>query len=234
MTIHCNGSSKAILEISSPEKLIYTFNKPPLTVTLNELINETILASSSSNYGVVQGQHPSWGTPINPAQWIWNTANAHIDAPEGVVSFSGSFTTSTSSLCSVTCAVDNIGTITVNGNLLGNIPGYAGFGTLHFQSQAGINNFTFNCENILIDGNNPAGLWFLFKSENNSYTLNASDLEASFSRTYIQKPAYTVRCDDGCPEGYCKCETIEYPGYCCLPCKPTAQQIANLAEKIKV
>lgn len=43
---------------------------------------------------------------------------------------------------------------------------------------------------------------------------------------------YTVDCGN-CPDGYLKLKTDSYPGYCCLPCKQTAQQIQNIANKIK-
>lgn len=29
---------------------------------------------------------------------------------------------------------------------------------------------------------------------------------------------YTVACGDECPEGYCKCKSLKYPGYCCCKC----------------
>lgn len=29
---------------------------------------------------------------------------------------------------------------------------------------------------------------------------------------------FSVGCGDECPEGYCKCKTLKYPGYCCCKC----------------
>jgi hypothetical protein len=44
---------------------------------------------------------------------------------------------------------------------------------------------------------------------------------------------YDVACDDDCPSGHIRCKTSTYPGYCCIPCKPTAEKINNLANKIR-
>ncbi|WP_029635983.1 hypothetical protein [[Scytonema hofmanni] UTEX B 1581] len=41
-----------------------------------------------------------------------------------------------------------------------------------------------------------------------------------------------VICGD-CPEGSIKCSHLKYPGYCCIPCKETANKINNLANKIR-
>lgn len=43
---------------------------------------------------------------------------------------------------------------------------------------------------------------------------------------------YTVTCDEDCPEGHCKCDTIEYPGYCCLPCSQVAKKLLVVARNI--
>jgi hypothetical protein len=44
---------------------------------------------------------------------------------------------------------------------------------------------------------------------------------------------YTVACDDGCPEGFCKCSSPEYPGYCCLDCNATANEIRSITQSLK-
>lgn len=41
-----------------------------------------------------------------------------------------------------------------------------------------------------------------------------------------------VNCN-GCPPGHIKCKSNHYPGYCCVPCKPTADRINNLVSRIK-
>lgn len=41
-----------------------------------------------------------------------------------------------------------------------------------------------------------------------------------------------IICGD-CEQGYIRCETHKYPGYCCLPCKSTAAKINNLANRIR-
>jgi hypothetical protein len=47
------------------------------------------------------------------------------------------------------------------------------------------------------------------------------------------KCSFEVACDEDCPPDHVRCETNAYPGYCCVPCKPTAEKINNLANKIK-
>jgi hypothetical protein len=54
-----------------------------------------------------------------------------------------------------------------------------------------------------------------------------------YQETGNRKPSYRVGCGDNCPEGFCKCEISEYPGYCCLNCTETAQKINNIANKIR-
>ena len=47
------------------------------------------------------------------------------------------------------------------------------------------------------------------------------------------KCSFEIACDDKCPPDHVRCEINAYPGYCCVPCKPTAEKINNLANKIK-
>lgn len=44
---------------------------------------------------------------------------------------------------------------------------------------------------------------------------------------------YTVSCDDDCPEGFCKCEIAEYPGYCCLDCNSIARSIRDITNDLR-
>ncbi|QHG15810.1 hypothetical protein [Nostoc sp. ATCC 53789] len=46
-------------------------------------------------------------------------------------------------------------------------------------------------------------------------------------------PKYTVACGDGCPEGFCRCTTPGYPGYCCLDCNSTAASIRFITNDLK-
>ncbi|MBW4689596.1 MAG: hypothetical protein KME40_32020 [Komarekiella atlantica HA4396-MV6] len=43
---------------------------------------------------------------------------------------------------------------------------------------------------------------------------------------------YKVSCNEDCPLGQIKCTHNKYPGYCCIPCKSTADKINNLARGI--
>ena len=47
-----------------------------------------------------------------------------------------------------------------------------------------------------------------------------------------KSPTVEVACDDNCPEGYLKCTSDKYPGYCCLPCKRTANKIRALGNRL--
>ncbi|MEH2322052.1 MAG: hypothetical protein V7K32_00315 [Nostoc sp.] len=46
-------------------------------------------------------------------------------------------------------------------------------------------------------------------------------------------PKYQVACGVACPEGFCKCEIPEYPGYCCLDCAFTAASIHAITNELK-
>jgi hypothetical protein len=45
--------------------------------------------------------------------------------------------------------------------------------------------------------------------------------------------SFTVSCGDDCPEGFCKCEIPEYPGYCCLDCSQIAKNIRDITNDLK-
>ncbi|MEH2243387.1 hypothetical protein [Nostoc sp.] len=42
-----------------------------------------------------------------------------------------------------------------------------------------------------------------------------------------------VACGD-CPPGYCRCEMPGYPGYCCLDCHATAEQIRVITNELRL
>ncbi|MEM9927181.1 MAG: hypothetical protein AAF915_26135 [Cyanobacteria bacterium P01_D01_bin.50] len=43
---------------------------------------------------------------------------------------------------------------------------------------------------------------------------------------------FQTTCDQDCPPRTLKCASSKYPGYCCLPCKSTANKIRNLGNKL--
>ncbi len=45
--------------------------------------------------------------------------------------------------------------------------------------------------------------------------------------------SFNVACDDKCPDGYAKCISDNYPGYCCLPCSSTSSRIDSLTQMVK-
>lgn len=42
----------------------------------------------------------------------------------------------------------------------------------------------------------------------------------------------SIFCGD-CPEGFLRCETFNFPGYCCAECDPLAQDIKSISETLK-
>lgn len=44
---------------------------------------------------------------------------------------------------------------------------------------------------------------------------------------------YTVTCGEECPPGTTKCASTNYPGYCCLPCDSTKQEIISIKNIVK-
>lgn len=54
-----------------------------------------------------------------------------------------------------------------------------------------------------------------------------------FEETGACPVKFKVSCDDDCPPGDIRCEHPGYPGFCCIPCKGTADKINNLANRIK-
>ncbi len=44
---------------------------------------------------------------------------------------------------------------------------------------------------------------------------------------------YTYLCDSDCPKGFLKCESSNYPGYCCLPCSSTKAEIEGIKNIVK-
>ena len=46
---------------------------------------------------------------------------------------------------------------------------------------------------------------------------------------------YTVACGEECPEGFLKCESTSYPGYCCISCNELKAQViaTKIAAKMK-
>jgi hypothetical protein len=65
------------------------------------------------------------------------------------------------------------------------------------------------------------------------YLVEIFDKRGQIFRKFFagEQPEVTFLCDDDCPPGHHKCKHNGYPGYCCIPCKPTAEKLKNLANK---
>lgn len=106
---------------------------------------------------------------------------------------------------------------------------------------------SISCEcsarNIYSDGSSYAGNIRIgavkfTPNTGNSWTIQVRDASSGnliFTNTKNSEspPTYKVNCDDGCPDGYCKCHSDSYPGYCCNDCGATAARINNLVQKVK-
>ncbi|ARV63371.1 hypothetical protein BZZ01_32755 (plasmid) [Nostocales cyanobacterium HT-58-2] len=44
---------------------------------------------------------------------------------------------------------------------------------------------------------------------------------------------FHVSCNDNCPSGYIRCETSQYPGYCCVPCHEIKSSLAAATNAIR-
>lgn len=54
-----------------------------------------------------------------------------------------------------------------------------------------------------------------------------------FEDFYKKDTQYLVSCGDECPEGFLKCDTSVYPGYCCIPCGEIKSEIAVMRSIIR-
>ena len=74
----------------------------------------------------------------------------------------------------------------------------------------------------------------------NVFTPNGIDgliVKDSFGNTLFNVRVsicnYTISCDNDCPDGYIKCTTTSYPGYCCIPCSEVKGGIANITAMLR-
>lgn len=72
-----------------------------------------------------------------------------------------------------------------------------------------------------ITGNEVNCVITISDSKGNTYKDNA-----------LCEKSFTVSCGDECPEGYCKCASTNYPGYCCLPCSEVKSGLLAIARNI--
>jgi hypothetical protein len=101
-----------------------------------------------------------------------------------------------------------------------------------------------NCSGRLIysDGSTQAGAIqisdLLFTPSNQSgYTIKISDTIGNQlktdSRLIDSPPRYEVACGQECPDGYMKCPSNQYPGYCCVKCAEIKQGIISAKEAVR-
>jgi|GEM_PF-4718511 len=96
---------------------------------------------------------------------------------------------------------------------------------------------------LIISGNQVSGNFDSNYSDNLgtcSYQVSfkpdfvVTDITGEIFRKSIDTiPRCTVECEDNCPEGYLKCHSDDYPGYCCIPCEITKNRIEGLIASVK-
>jgi hypothetical protein len=65
-------------------------------------------------------------------------------------------------------------------------------------------------------------------------TLKVVDNTGSVKNLIVKSCGdYQVSCDEDCPEGFCKCPSPNYPGYCCLDCASTVSDIRVIARELR-
>jgi hypothetical protein len=73
------------------------------------------------------------------------------------------------------------------------------------------------------------------QAEGPGFVVTVTDESGTIYENFFpgqESPTVEVACDDNCPEGYLKCASNKHPGYCCLPCKETANKIRALGTKL--
>lgn len=71
-------------------------------------------------------------------------------------------------------------------------------------------------------------------SSPSSFTFEITDSTGViYSKVVNRCPEVKIGCDDGCPPGYLKCESDDYPGYCCIDCEGVARQLNNIREQLR-
>lgn len=54
----------------------------------------------------------------------------------------------------------------------------------------------------------------------------------TFKDTGLSPVDYTVACGDDCPPGHLKCNSTNYPGYCCISCSSIASRINSINARL--
>jgi uncharacterized Zn-binding protein involved in type VI secretion len=197
MTIYCNGSTKATINIIGKETILS--NNPPVDVTWQGQEG----SSQSFSFSCTQPLNQTFPAEI---------ADIQLSPLEQTIYFGiGYFPDGLPTTCPT---LD-----TANTNRFGSGD------TLHIINGKTL---TWNGDDDYA-GNSGSCSYIIYFGG----TLKITDSKGEiFAKAYSKKPQYTVACDNECPSGHIRCQTVKYPGYCCIPCKKIAQRINNLATRI--
>lgn len=233
---YCESALSAKIEIKGNDPPILISEYPTVTIELDQ---ETVeLISYSGMVGTPCYVAPTWLNPEPPAVWIWNASIASPKEQEDeIVSFDVPFESSLDQLFDLVVACDNVAEITFNGNRIGTTQSFSKTTTFTITGLEGSNLINFRCINTAIGTtnhiSNPGGLYFRLQEKGSCRMIVSDESGEIFNKKFNKCPKYLVACDDDCPEGFIKCSSSTYPGYCCLSCKETASKILALGTKLQ-
>lgn len=78
------------------------------------------------------------------------------------------------------------------------------------------------------------------QSPNPSYSVGGKFLKIKDAsgrvifKAEVKNCSQQITCGDECPEGFCKCSSPGYPGYCCLDCAATAANIRTITNDLRL
>lgn len=237
MSTYCQDSKKAEVKILSDDPLIVVSTNPNPPITVSKETQTKELITYSGEVGTPCYQPSAWLEPESPAVWVWDAPLSSPKANENeIVDFTVNFNSEKDQLFELICACDNAASITLNNSLVGNVYSFSVAKSFVITGNEGSNSLLFRCTNYANNSTdpqvNPAGLYFQLFSLDGCRIIITDQQGEIFNKVFNQCPKYEVFCDDNCPEGYLKCKSDKYPGYCCLSCQETANKIRALGTKL--
>lgn len=235
----CEGAKTATAKIINVEgkPLLVATKNPPISVE-KDSINGSLITYSGDSVGVPCYEPSSWLDPLSPAVWVWSAATSSPqEKAEETASFSKQFQAVKNQEFSLVCACDNKAEIIFNGENIGSAENFSSLTNFTLTAVEGTNTITFNCTNYPNDSTdpyvNPAGLYFRLSSAQTCKIQVTDKNGVIYEKQFTPCPEVEINCDDECPEGQLKCSSNKFPGYCCLPCKETANKIRELGAKLQ-
>lgn len=239
MSIHCENQAKAkiTLTLLNGVKENILSSKCPINIETQKIFSDTLIAYSGNGVGTPCFKHLFWINPDPPAVWIWSSYYAKPSSTvDERASFTVNFNLNNSENLQLDVAVDNYADIIFNNTTIGRANSYGSIQGFLITGNSGTNTLTFDCVNEKGSEEpekNPGGLYFKLNIRKSNCRILINDSETVlYNKVFNECPTYEVACNDECPEGYCKCASTNYPGYCCIPSNKIKAQL--IASKIAV